>query len=266
MSRRVAGWKQATIMLSALAVLLVAGAIGAKAQEEAPGDDRLIADGRLVYEANCSACHGSDGAGRPGSFPPLLDNPRVEDADYVRTVVRNGLSGEIEVFGETYDGNMPAFNLLSDDQVTAVVAFVQDGLGAPLPEPVPVADAGETAGTSLPGAAVLTYGLGFLIALIGVTIVVTPMALARADGGTFTPVQSWLKAGLIVAYFILATVAIPSMVLESDLLASPPSVYGDLISAELWDIIRSLIGSGVWLAALGLGLWGLRRVQRGKVI
>lgn len=266
MSRRAAGWKRATLVLGAVVTLVAAGAFAAVAQEEAPADDRLIADGRLVYEANCSACHGSDGMGRPGTFPPLLDNPNVEDAEYVRTVVRNGLSGEIEVLGETYNGNMPAFNLLSADQVTAVVAFVQDGLGAPLPAPPPVAETGGTAGTSLPGAAVLTYGLGFLVALIGAGIVVTPIALARSDGGTFTPVQAWLKAGLIVVYFILATVAIPSMVIESDLLASPPSVYGDLISPELWDIIRSLIGSGVWLAALALGFWALRRVQRDRVI
>ena len=67
-------------------------------------------------------------------------------------------------------------------------------------------------------------------------------------------------------YFIIATVAIPSMVLESDVLASPPSVYDDLISTDLWDIIRSLIGSGVWLVAVGLGFWGLRRIQRDRVI
>ena len=59
---------------------------------------------------------------------------------------------------------------------------------------------------------------------------------------------------------------IPSRVVESGALASPPSVWGDLISNDLWEIIRSLIGTGVWLVALGIGVWGLRRVQRSKVI
>ena len=237
------------------------------AQEEpADGTDRLIADGRLVYEANCTACHQADGSGRSGVFPPLLNNPKVEDADYVRSVIINGLSGEIEVLGETYDGVMPAFSLLDDEQVVALIAFVQDGLGAPLPPAPPSVDPGGTAGTSLPSGAVLSYGIGFLIALVAAGIVLTPMVLARADGGTFTPAQTWLKSAVIVVYFIVATVVIPSAVLESGLLASPPSVYQDLISTEQWDIIRSLIGSGVWLVAVGLGFWGLRRVQRDRVI
>ena len=46
------------------------------------------------------------------------------------------------------------------------------------------------------------------------------MVLARAEGGTFTPVQTWLKATAIVLYFILATVFIPSRVVESGFLAS----------------------------------------------
>jgi mono/diheme cytochrome c family protein len=267
---RSAGLIGRSVSLFVVVLLLVVGAsVAAFGQEDAPADDgsdRLIAEGRLVYEANCSACHQSDGTGRSGNFPPLLDNPDIDDTDYVRDVVRNGLSGEIEALGETYNGNMPAFNLLSEDEVTSLVVFLQDGLGEPLPPAPPSADTGGTAGTSLPGAAVFTYGIGFLIAVIGAGIVLTPIVLAKAEGGTFTPVQTWLKAGVIVLYFIIATVFIPSRVVESGALASPPSVWGDLISSDLWDIIRSLIGTGVWLLALGIGVWGLRRVQRDRVI
>ena len=184
----------------------------------------------------------------------------------MRDVVRNGLSGEVEALGETYNGNMPAFNLLSEDEVTSLIVFLQEGLGERLPPAPPSADSGGTAGTSLPSGAVLSYGIGFLIALVGAGIVVTPIVLAKADGGTFSSVQTWLKAGVIVLYFIIATVFIPSKVVESGALASPPSVWDDLISSDLWDIIRSLIGTGIWLLALGVGIWGLRRVQRNKVI
>ncbi len=267
---RTAGLIGRAASLFLLTLLLVVGVFGtALAQEDVPADDgmdRLIADGRLVYEANCSACHQTDGMGRSGAFPPLLDNPDVENDDYVRDLVANGLSGEIEALGETYDSIMPAFSLLDDDQVTALIAYLQEGLGEPLPPSPPSTDAGGTAGTSLPSGAVLTYGIGFLIALVGIGIVITPMVLAKADGGAFTPVQNWLKAGAIVLYFVIATVFIPSLVVESGALASPPSAWDDLISTDLWDIIRSLIGTGVWLVAFGLGVWGLRRVQRNKVI
>ena len=250
-------------------LLLVGGSAAVLGQEEAPADegvDRTIAEGRLVYEANCSACHQSDGTGISGAFPPLLDNPDLDDSDYVRDVVRNGLSGEVEALGETYNGNMLAFSLLTEDDVTSLIVFLQEGLGEPLPPAPPSADSGGTAGTSLPSGAVLSYGIGFLIALVGAGIVVTPIVLAKADGGTFSSVQTWLKAGVIVLYFIIATVFIPSKVVESGALASPPSVWDDLISSDLWDIIRSLIGTGIWLLALGAGIWGLRRGQRNKVI
>jgi mono/diheme cytochrome c family protein len=230
------------------------------------GMDRLIADGRLVYEANCSACHQADGSGRSGSFPPLLDNPDIDDDEYLRRVITQGLQGEIEALGETYNSVMPGFSLLDDEQVTALIVYLQEGLGEPLPEPPPSSDPGGTAGTSLPSGAVLTYFIGFLIALVGIGVVVAPIVLAKGDGGTFTPVQSWLKSGAIVLYFILATVFVPSRVVESEALASPPSVWDDSISSDLWEIIRSLIGTGVWLVALGIGVWGVRRVQRNKVI
>jgi len=267
---RMAGLIGRSVSLFVVVLLLVVGpAVAAFGQEDGPADDgadRLIAEGRLVYEANCSACHQSDGTGRSGAFPQLLDNPDIDDTDYLRDVVRNGLSGEIEALGETYNGNMPAFSLLSEGEVSSLIVFLQDGLGEPLPAAPPSADTGGTAGTSLPGAAVFTYGIGFLIAIIGSIVVIGPMVLAKADGGTFTPVQTWLKASAIVLYFIVATVFIPSRVVESGALASPPSVWGDLISNDLWDIIRSLIGTSVWLVALGVGIWGLRRVQRDKVI
>ncbi len=269
MTRRAGLIGRAASLFVVVLLMLVGASAVAFGQEDPPaedGADRLIAEGRLVYEANCSACHQSDGTGRSGSFPPLLDNPNIDNSDYVRDVVRNGLSGEVEALGETYNSRMPAFNLLDEDEVTSLIAFLQEGLGEPLPPAPPSAESGGTAGTSLPSGAVLSYGIGFLIALIGTGVVVTPIVLAKADGGTFTPVQTWLKAGVIVLYFIIATVFIPSRVVESGALASPPSVWGDLISSDLWEIIRSLIGAGVWVVALAFGMWGLRRVQRNKVI
>ena len=38
------------------------------------------ARGRRLYESNCSACHGSDGEGRPGTFPPLKGSGVVQGA------------------------------------------------------------------------------------------------------------------------------------------------------------------------------------------
>lgn len=255
-----------------LFLALLLGAIpGLAAAQDAPaedeGRDRVVAEGRVVYEANCIGCHQADGRGVSGVFPPLLDNPRTADAVYVTEVVRNGLQGEIEVLGETYNGAMPAFVSLSDEQVDSLIVYLQEGLGMaapPAPAPGPAGDG--LAGTSLPGTAELLALLGFLIFLGVGAFVMGPVAIAPAGAGDFTTAQVWIKSILIVLYFVVATVVLPSRLIEAEFLASPPSVWGDLFSTDLWDTIRSVLVTGVWLVALGVGVWGLRRIQRRGVI
>jgi hypothetical protein len=66
--------------------------------------------------------------------------------------------------------------------------------------------------------------------------------------------MSWAVAGMtgiaIVAYFVLATVWLPSLVLRS------PAV------AQASRSVADLVGTMVWAAFLGLGMWGLRVAQR----
>ena len=232
---------------------------------EDSGEDRLLAEGRVVFEANCVACHQADGRGVAGVFPPLLDNPSVDDTDYLVEVIRNGLSGEITVGGAVYDGAMPAFAALDDEQVDSLVAYVQRGLGAPTPPPIDNAGSGVPA-RGLPFATVLAYTAGFGIFAIGLAAVAGPAALTRRRLGSFSTAQVWLKSLAIFLYFVIATVFIPSLVVESRFLASPPSVYENLFSGETWTLVRDLIGSAVWAGALFLGFWALRRAQREDVI
>lgn len=113
--------RHATITIIALWAL-TAVAAPALAQDEEQG--------RQVYDQNCASCHQSEGAGLPPTFPPLAGNERAGDADYVENVIRNGQQGPIEVDGITYDGQMPAFAQLSDDEIASVVLYVQGLAGA----------------------------------------------------------------------------------------------------------------------------------------
>ena len=111
------------LVLMAAAVLAMAGA--AAAQES---------DGAAVYQTNCSTCHGPQGAGQLGLFPPLAGNTNVLDEAYVRSVIINGRQGEIVVNGVTYNGVMPGVGAnLPSEQVDAVVAFVTGELQAQAP-------------------------------------------------------------------------------------------------------------------------------------
>jgi len=100
-----------------MVMMIVFLARSAEAQEAGSGQD--------VYLTNCSGCHQPDGLGVPGSFPPLSGNPDVQDAEYVKTVVTGGLTGPIEILGQTYDGVMPPFTNLSDADIDAVIAYIQ---------------------------------------------------------------------------------------------------------------------------------------------
>jgi len=81
------------------------------------------ADGAAVFADNCASCHGAGGEGVPGTFPPLAGNPNAADAEYVAGVVTDGLTGPIEVLGESFDSAMPAAEL-SEDELAAVVDHV----------------------------------------------------------------------------------------------------------------------------------------------
>jgi len=89
-----------------------------------------VADGKQVYEENCAACHGAEGRGKPGYFPPLANNPDLaRDPLFPGQVVLHGLTGAIEVNGQKYDGTMPPFDHLSDAEVAAAVNYVRATFG-----------------------------------------------------------------------------------------------------------------------------------------
>lgn len=80
-------------------------------------------DGARLFASTCAACHGAQGAGVPGVFPPLAANAVVNDKDpgeHIR-VVLHGLHGRV-IDGTTYAAQMPSFAAqLSDAQVADII-------------------------------------------------------------------------------------------------------------------------------------------------
>jgi mono/diheme cytochrome c family protein len=87
--------------------------------------------GASVFTQNCSSCHGANGMGTPGAFPPLANNPVVTgDANKVIGIVLNGLHGSISVSGQTYNGQMPPWKgTLSNKDVADVITYIRGSLG-----------------------------------------------------------------------------------------------------------------------------------------
>lgn len=81
--------------------------------------------GAQIY-GNCVGCHQAQGQGLPGVFPPLAENmPDLIAADggraYLLATMLYGLQGQIEVGGATYNGVMPPWAQLSNEQIAAVL-------------------------------------------------------------------------------------------------------------------------------------------------
>lgn len=89
-------------------LLLPACALATPASAE--GDP---AAGAKLYEANCTACHGANRAGVPGTFPALIDVGKRLPPEQVKDRIRKG------------GGLMPPFSQLSPQDVDDLASFLQ---------------------------------------------------------------------------------------------------------------------------------------------
>lgn len=95
-----------------------------------PAGQSKTIDGAEVYRNQCISCHQADGEGVRGQFPPLARNSDLFLAqDFPVRVVLHGIEGKIDVQGQSYDGVMPALDILSDDEIAAVVNYVRTQWG-----------------------------------------------------------------------------------------------------------------------------------------
>ena len=88
--------------------------------------------GRISFQSYCAACHQYDGQGM-GDAPPLAGSPWVTGPeDRLIRIVLHGLRGRLEVYGKTYDQEMPGFGqILSDADIAVLLSYIRRHFGAP---------------------------------------------------------------------------------------------------------------------------------------
>ena len=217
--------------------------------DAAAPDDEALRAGAEVFTEACASCHQSGGVGLPGQFPPLVNNPNVDDADYVETVIREGLSGPIDVNGETYDSVMPPQPALNDADVANVIAYIQSGFASPTvpvtTEPVPSTDQSSSTNWTYWGAMVIALGL--------FAFVFGRRVIAVIDRRNVSWLDAWLKATVIVVGLIVSIVILPAKVIELGAVQDMPRIAQDLITVGIW--------SGALVTALFV-LWYAHRERR----
>lgn len=103
-------------------------------ESESSGSANVAAakpNGKALFSAQCSACHQATGQGIPGAFPPLAGSEwLLGDPNIPVAIVHDGLQGEIEVAGNTFQGVMPALGgQLSDAELAAVLSYARSEWG-----------------------------------------------------------------------------------------------------------------------------------------
>lgn len=92
--------------------------------------ESLLKIGAKVYETNCLQCHLKDGQGLTGVMPPLANSDWLAGPpDQLIRTVYEGLEGQIEVNGFSYNGVMPAFDQLSNEEIAAVLTYTRKSFG-----------------------------------------------------------------------------------------------------------------------------------------
>ncbi len=118
----------------ALAIAALVGTSwGSAHAQTAAGGFQWQTLGERTYSNNCTGCHQASGNGIPGGFPPLANHtPDIfaqKGAAYMVRVLLFGLTGAIEVSGTKYDGSMPSWDQLKDDEIAAVLDHVLTAWG-----------------------------------------------------------------------------------------------------------------------------------------
>lgn len=125
-----AGVVGAGLLLAPTLSAQAANALAAHQAETGAALKQSVERGKPLYEKYCSGCHQPTGAGLPGAFPPLAKSDYLlqDPLRAVRAVI-NGLSGEVVVNGQKYNGAMPNFAYLKDQEIADILNYALNSWG-----------------------------------------------------------------------------------------------------------------------------------------
>jgi nitrite reductase (NO-forming) len=113
-----------------LPLLLLVCLLSLAFAQQPPADLKAsMARGKILYTTYCQSCHGEQGQGTAGVFPPLAKSDYLM-ADRKRAIqdILYGISGEIKVNGQTYNQPMAGFDG-KDEEVSDILNYIRNSFG-----------------------------------------------------------------------------------------------------------------------------------------
>lgn len=102
----------------------------ASATQNKPALQASLERGKQVYLEQCLACHQADAGGVSGMNPPLIKTKWIlGDKTTLVQVVLKGMTGEVEINGDTYHNVMAPHSDLTDQQIADVLTYVRNNFG-----------------------------------------------------------------------------------------------------------------------------------------
>tara|TARA_X000001036_G_C20199666_1_gene610975 strand:+ start:194 stop:592 length:399 start_codon:yes stop_codon:yes gene_type:complete len=101
------------IFLVFFILLVITGCLSA---QKPLTNDHIVAEGQLIYERECLACHMRDGRGVPGMIPGLLESVWLQGPN-------DSLIGYILTGGFGPQVQMARFDFLSNEEIAKVLTY-----------------------------------------------------------------------------------------------------------------------------------------------
>ena len=98
--------------------------------EQAIRTAQYAVNGQKLYIAHCQNCHGAKGEGLGALYPPLTDSTYLTDhREQLACIVKNGMSGPIEIHGKLFDTEMPPNPQLTPVEIAYVLTYIGNSFG-----------------------------------------------------------------------------------------------------------------------------------------
>ncbi|HEY8900730.1 MAG TPA: cytochrome c [Chthoniobacterales bacterium] len=101
-----------------------------------PADPATL--GQRVFVRNCAVCHQADGQGIMRQYPPLAGSEWVlaqewRGDNHLVNILLHGVEGALTVRGQVYNGAMPPWKILRDEDLAAVLNYLRTSWGNSAP-------------------------------------------------------------------------------------------------------------------------------------